>query len=322
MKVPEEHRPTIDVNLFSVSESLGDLASCLTVAVVICTRGRPTLLRKCLEGVARLRPAPDEVLVIDNTATGDRQTEFVARDHAAGYIVEPNLGLSRARNRAIVESSSAIIAYLDDDAVPDERWLEFLLKPYAKPDVAAVTGGVFSSSSDGKGMEQEPLRSLNNLDPKWFETAAFGGLGIGANMSLRRSACTKETVFDERLGRGAPLEGNEENHALLSLVARGYSAVHVPSAIVFHPYKSIDLEQEATRSIAYWLLLLFEFPGHRLDLLRFLLSRLRHKPLSWKRTSPSLGPMITSDWRLRLRAGIGGIVLYLRARNHRSTSKE
>ncbi len=95
----------------------------LTAAVVICTRNRPIALRKCLEAVARLTRTPDEVVVVDNSS-GDKETESAAREYSARYTLEPIEGLSRARNRGLIEGNSDIVAYLDDDAMPDERWLE------------------------------------------------------------------------------------------------------------------------------------------------------------------------------------------------------
>ena len=60
----------------------------LTATIVICTRNRPALLRECLEGIAHLTHAPDEVIVVDNTS-GDGETEAVAREFAAIYTIEP-----------------------------------------------------------------------------------------------------------------------------------------------------------------------------------------------------------------------------------------
>ena len=111
----------------------------LTAAVVICTRYRPEFLRDCLNGVARLDPSPDEVIVVDNTV-GDRETASAAREFGAQYLVEPAPGLSRARNRALRECTSEIVAYLDADAVPDQRWPQRILDPFADPHVAIVTG--------------------------------------------------------------------------------------------------------------------------------------------------------------------------------------
>jgi glycosyltransferase involved in cell wall biosynthesis len=111
----------------------------LTATVIICTRNRVALLRKCLEALTVLEPPADEILVVDNSA-GDRDTELVAREFAVRYIVEPTPGLSRARNRGFAESHTDIVAYLDDDAVPDKSWLRFILDPFRDARVAVVSG--------------------------------------------------------------------------------------------------------------------------------------------------------------------------------------
>ncbi len=285
----------------------------LTVTVIICTSNRAALLRRCLEAVNKLQPAANAMLVVDNSA-GDPETRLAAQEFAARYVVEAAPGLSRARNRGLAECNSEIAAFLDDDALPDEHWLEFLLAPFADPDVAAVTGETLTSKSDSGNSSPGPARVLSSQDPQWFEIATFGGLGLGTNMALRKSACAGWKVFDERLGRGAPFRIAEESHAFASLLSRGYRAVHNPAAIVVHPSKPISVEQEASSSIAYWLLLFFEFPGHRLDLIRFLLRRLRQKPLTWPRNPQAAGEIISSGWRVRLKASLSGTLLYLRSR--------
>jgi glycosyltransferase involved in cell wall biosynthesis len=285
----------------------------LTVSVVICTRNRPAYLNKCLQAVAALAPPPDEVLVVDNS-TGDEETESVAREFHAHYIVENNLGLSRARNRGMAESQCDIIAYLDDDATPEPHWLEYILAPFADPQVAAVTGRTVSPGTDIKGLQDEPVRSLSNQDPQWFEIASYGGLGLGNNMALRKSACAGNAVFDTNLGRGTLIGIGEEHHAFVSLVERGHRAVHIPDALVAHPDLEMGIEEQATSSVAYWLHLFSEFREHRMDLLRFLWRRLRRKPLTWPRQPQAAGHVIRSGWRIYLRAGINGGRIFLRAR--------
>lgn len=291
----------------------------LTAAVVICTRNRPAPLRKCLEAIARLACTPDEVVVVDNTS-GDKETESAAREFSARYTVEPIPGLSRARNRALIEGESEIVAYLDDDALPDERWLDSILEPFANPSVAVVTGDTILPGSRVETSPQ-PTRLLCNEDPRWFEIAAFGGLGIGTNMALRRSACIGWNVFDERLGRGALFEGMEEHHAFVRLLSLGYSAAHVPAAIVFHRSQMRgNVEQEARNQIGYSMLLFSEYPGHRLDLLRFLFRRLRRRPLTWQRDSPDPGEIITSGWRLLLNASFSAVQLFFHNRKPKCDS--
>jgi glycosyltransferase involved in cell wall biosynthesis len=288
----------------------------LTLSIVICTRNRPALLEKCLEAVAALDPQPDDVLIVDNS-TGCREAEQLARRFSARYLVEPTPGLSRARNRGLDECSADIVAYLDDDATPSQHWIHSILAQFNDPKVAAVTGETILPDADPSKLMSEPPRTLSNQDPKWFEIATFGGLGVGNNMALRKAACNGHAVFDLRLGRSAPIGIAEESYAFAQLLSRGYRAVHVPDAIVVHPVTNGDLEQRATSSVAYWLLLFSEFPGHRMDLLRFLTRRLRRKPLTWPRNPQAPGELIMSGWRVYWRAGVRGVLLYMRSRKLR-----
>lgn len=286
----------------------------LTATIVICTRNRPILLRKCLEGIAHLDRSPDEVIVVDNTS-GDEETKAVAREFAAVYTFEPVQGLSRARNRGMSESNSDIVAYLDDDAVPDEHWLGNLLEPFKDQKVAAAAGRIVTPQSPSENSTSQVARSLSNKDPKWFEIATFGGFGLGSNMAIRKQACGGQRVFDERLGRGAPFQIAEENYALAFLISHGYTAVYLPDAIVFHPtLRPLEIAPEARNRIAYWMLLFAEFPDRRLDLLRFLFRRMRRKPLTWSRDAPDPGEIASSGWRVLLAASLSAVPLFFRTR--------
>jgi glycosyltransferase involved in cell wall biosynthesis len=289
----------------------------LTVSVVICTRQRHQKLRRVLEAVRLLSPQPTEVLVVDNSV-GDEPTRTTASEFSARYTVEPTTGLSRARNRAMAESTSSIIAYLDDDAIPDAHWLEFLVEPFGDPQVAAVAGRVKTPDDQPSSAGEQELRVISNQDKHWFEIATFGGLGLGSNMALRRSACPNRPLFDERLGRGAPFEIAEESYAFAVLLSLGFRAAYTPRAIVNHPpLRRVPIELEARYSLTYWLLLFSEFPKRRLDLLQFLAGRLRGKPLTWPRDPQGPGEIMRSPWRLKFRAAIEGILLFLRTPNPR-----
>jgi glycosyltransferase involved in cell wall biosynthesis len=284
----------------------------LSVSVVICTKNRPASLRECLAAVARLDPMPDQVLVVDNTQ-GNHETEEVTREFGARYIIEPIPGLSRARNRGMAECETDIVAFLDDDAIPAPDWLGILMEPFNDSQTAASTGRVITPSSGRNSKPPERLRTLSKSDRHWFEIATFGGLGIGLNMALRRSACLNWIVFDERLGRGAPFHLGEESYAFAGLVLRGYKAISVPAAVVFHPVHRRDpVEIEARNTFAYWLLLFSAFPSERLSLLRFISRRLCRQPLEWPRDSQEPGEIVSSSYSLLLRAGWQGLLLFLR----------
>ena len=112
-----------------------------SVSVVIATRHRPNLLDRCLHALHNQSVVPSGVIVVDNSA-GDDATRAVTRVRSASYLVEPRRGVSRARNRGAREASSDVVAYLDDDAVPDPGWLAGLLPEFGDPRVAAVTGPI------------------------------------------------------------------------------------------------------------------------------------------------------------------------------------
>lgn len=230
----------------------------------------------------------------------------------ARYVVEPIRGLSRARNTGLAECQTDIVAYLDDDAIPAPNWLGILMEPFDDQRIAASTGKVVTPDPHPDAPQETP-RTLSNRDPQWFEITTFGGMGLGGNMALRRSACTGWIVFDERLGRGAPFHIGEEAYAFAGLLLRGYTAAYLPAAVVFHPPLRRDpVDFEARNSLAYWLLLFSAFPSQRLNLLRFLFRRLRKKPLTWPRESQEAGEIVTSGWRVLLKAGFKGLWLFLR----------
>lgn len=102
-----------------------------------------------------------QILVIDNDAAGSA-AEVVAThtDPRISYLVEPTPGIAAARNRALAETQTALIVFIDDDERPSEHWLELLVAEYQRhPGTLGVFGLVEST------FETEP-------DP-WLEAGRF-----------------------------------------------------------------------------------------------------------------------------------------------------
>jgi glycosyltransferase involved in cell wall biosynthesis len=210
-------------------------------SVVVCTRDRPGALDRCLAALAQLEYPCFEVLVVDNVPSDDRACE-VARRAGVRYLVEPIPGLSRARNTGARACSSEVVAFTDDDAVPEPAWLSHLAAQFHAPEVVAATGRTLplleaaadASASDATDLGPSVIR-LDRRDPHWFEMACFGGIGNGNNMAFRRRAFDEWGGFEERLGRGALLSSCEEHRAFAQLIERGYAVVYTPEARVRHP---------------------------------------------------------------------------------------
>jgi hypothetical protein len=55
-----------------------------------------------------------------------------------------------------------------------------------------------------------------------------------------------------------------------------------------------------------------EFPEQRMNLLRFILRRIRRQPLDWPRDPQEPGEIVTSGWRVLVKASVKGLWLFLR----------
>ena len=299
-------------------------------SVVICTRDRPEQLDQCLQAVARLAYPNFNVVVVDNAPSDERPREVAAR-RGAHYIVEPVVGLSRARNRGARECTTDIIAYLDDDAVPEPEWLAGLASEFADPQVMAAAGLVLPMrAADCRNSSRLPAESstfhvqerriVSRETPLWFELANFGGIGLGGNMAFRRAVFAFWPGFDLRLGRGTPLHGHEEHHAFFSLIDRGYRVVFTPRAVVRHPDPPTTEAVRKRRlkdlaaSTAYITFLFVEEPRYRREVVRYVVQAIRGKRRAARLPVPGtqLYPRTVSPGRTFL-AYLSGPFLYARS---------
>lgn len=246
--------------------------------MVVCTRDRPEVLDRCLVSLRSQRLLPVEVIVVDNAPSDARAREIAGR-HGARYVLEPALGLSRARNRGAAVATGEVVAYLDDDAIAEPEWVSALSAPFVDPSVGVVTGRCLgiekgSSSAIRAAMERfwatgaEAFR-VDRESIRWQELSIGGGAGVGMNMAFRRSSFAGWRGFDPRLGRGAAISGGEEQLAFFEWLSAGSTLCYRPSAMVRHPVPISDADLAAFRSrarrdfVAFLLYLLMERPAAR-----------------------------------------------------------
>jgi O-antigen biosynthesis protein len=296
-----------------------------TCTVVICTRDRPTELNRCLEALAELDYPHFDVLVVDN-APSDDQARQVAIRWGARYVLEPRVGLSRARNRGARASGTEIVAFLDDDSLPEGDWLASLVGSFKDPLVMAATGRIVASNVE---QSQLPLTPMSGSDanghresvfdrktPFWFERANFGGIGDGGNMAFRRSVFDIWAGFDERLGRGAVIDGGEEHNAFFSLLDRGYRIAQARTAVVHHPVPRDEKEVRASLlrnlacAAAYTVLIFVEHPVHRRAAIRYAFEALRGTTRPWRLPTARPRRRVVSRVRLLLALAHGPLLYY------------
>ena len=154
-----------------------------SVSVVVVSQDRPEDLRLCLTGLLRVNFAPFEVIVVADSAglavahSLDTQIKTVLFRHA---------NISQARNAGIEAAGGDIIAFIDDDAVPEPQWLYHLTQPFQRHDVAAAGGFVLGR---------------NGISLQWAARMAFGdGTSVPFDVP-------KASVHDSSPGRAIKTEG-------------------------------------------------------------------------------------------------------------------
>jgi GT2 family glycosyltransferase len=214
------------------------------LSVVVCTYSekRRPLLQRGLEALKDQQPPPAAVIVVVDHNL--RLLEELRADHPQ-LTVTPNdrtRGLSGARNSGLALTATPIVAFLDDDAVPQLDWVARLAQAYRADDgqnVLGVGGAIVPYWVRGR--------------PSWFPAEFDWVVGctykgartspgpvrnmLGANMSFRTEELRRIGGFREGLGRiGTVPLGCEETEACIRM-ARQFPGGQIrfePAARVHH----------------------------------------------------------------------------------------
>lgn len=223
-------------------------AACSTsFTVALCTHNHEVRLRRTLKALAELVPpaSPWELLIVDNASTdGTAQLVTAPEWRTPGMTIrtvrENKLGLSNARNRAIEETTSEYIIFIDDDETPDPNWLNAYERVILQTRPDALGGRIEVTFEDGNRpvwLQDELLGFLGRLD---YGDAAFRLTRLdtpifGGNFAFRREIFRRIGTFDTALGRrGAANTGGEDTEIYRRLIASACTVWWVPDAVIRH----------------------------------------------------------------------------------------
>ena len=213
----------------------------MKISVVVPTYNRSRFAVRAITSLTEQTLAPVEIIVMDNGSTDD--TGAVVRDLASGvrrlrHIVEPQLGVSFARNRGAGEASGELVAFLDDDAVAAPKWLEALADAALRsPGAAAVAGPIglrWTRPAPAWVRGLEGWYGEFNLG-KERKTIDYPRYPFASNVAFRREAFLSVGGFPLELGpRGEHRIANEEDGLFRRVAERGWTVVYEPRALVYH----------------------------------------------------------------------------------------
>ncbi len=234
----------------------------MDISVVICTYNRAATLKRALESLAEMK-VPDElsweVVVVDNNSSdGTRGVveQFLGSSLKIRYVFELAQGLSLARNRGVKEAHGHIISFIDDDVLVAEDWLFEVKKAFDSSRVACVGGKVPLKQDlpfpDWWRKEYNPSLGQCEKGDQIFilDSASQGTVGIGANLSFRRSCFEQYGNFRSDLGRiGESVLMGEDTEFCMRLRKHGEVLMHAPQAIV---YQCPDVSRMTKRYVLRW----------------------------------------------------------------------
>lgn len=204
-------------------------------SLVIVSRDRAEMLDRCLTAVMQLDHPDFEVIVVTDAATA-RLVRARGLPVKLGLCEEANI--AKARNIGIALAAAPVVAFLDDDAVPEPTWLSRLTAAYADPEVSAAGGFVRGRNGISLQWTSGTVDRLTRPGPLPVPRGMLSkhrgrpGLAIeikGCNCSYRREVLERLGGFDPALGYYL-----DETELNLRLALHGLTTAVVPMAQVHH----------------------------------------------------------------------------------------
>lgn len=204
------------------------------VSLIIVSRHRTAALLRAITGVAQMDHPAFEVIVIADPAAVDA-LRATGLPFKLAEFDEANI--SAARNLGLSLAAAPVVAFLDDDAVPEPTWLSRLTAPFHDPRVTQAGG--FVRDRSGFGWQWRALR----VDMRGFDHPFDPGPGVslhsaeagrtlrtqGTNCAFRRDGLLAIGGFDPAFRFYL-----DETDVNLRLAARGGLSALVPDAVVHH----------------------------------------------------------------------------------------
>jgi glucosyl-dolichyl phosphate glucuronosyltransferase len=215
-------------------------------SVVICTFNRVLLLKNAVESIINQTISKKlyEIIIVDNNSK-DGTLDFLKEIES--NILEPKIiivtelkqGLAFARNTGVRHSRGTYVAFMDDDACADCKWLETALDLFKNVEpMPVVLGGPI-------------LPFYDSIKPSWFkdsyESRKWGDKSrflnplesfSGSNMIFKNEIIDKYGGFDEKVGmKGDNLSLGEETALFVNIWSNYGDSLQMfysPDLVVYH----------------------------------------------------------------------------------------
>jgi len=206
------------------------------VSVVVPSHARRLRLRWLLNALEEqtLDPASFEVIVVHDYVGDDAElirTHPLARAGRMRELrIEPGTGRpSVQRNLGWRAAAAPLVAFIDDDCRPDERWLEALLERACRHPEAIVQGATKPDPYEAYVFASPHVRSLQVDPPNDFAQTC--------NIAYPKELLAAVDGFDESM----PAPAGEDTDLALRARSTGAQLVPAEDALVYHAVEAYTL---------------------------------------------------------------------------------
>jgi glycogen synthase len=218
----------------------------MRVSVVINTYNRGKSLRDTLKALRYQTHDAFEVVVVKGPCTDD--TDAVLREFDGVRVADcAEVHLSKSRNIGIVEASGDVVAFIDDDAIPEPGWLAELVVGYDKPHVGGAGGLVFDHTGFALQYQYSICDRVGGncfrVKPPFDDYNCRGADPLvylqGTNASFRRQCLVEIGGFDEEIEYYL-----DEVEVCMRVLDLGYQLRPLTNAAVHHKYLASHLRNQ------------------------------------------------------------------------------
>lgn len=250
--------------------TLIQVAGPIRISVVSATYRRPHLLARLAAAIEQQEGVgPVELVVVDDGSPDETMGELRRLASCSSVEIQAirlprNAGPATARNAGWRAARGPLIAFTDDDCVPQAGWLAALVSALVHADMAQ---GCTLPNPEQKANVGPFSRTIEvGQQNGWYQTC---------NIGYRRDLLEKLGGFDEAF----PAAGEDTDLAWRALAA-GARAVFVPDALVFHDIRPsrFAVSVRDTRRWRSIVLAVKKHPGLRTHLHRHYIWRASHPP--------------------------------------------
>lgn len=244
----------------------------MSTALVVCTHNpNIAVFRRVLASCVEQQPPANEILIVDSGSS--EPITFEGTQHGVVCIVRENPpGLARARVRAIRETTSETICFVDDDTVLAENYVRTACHILdERPYLGAIGGQLLPEYEGTLPLPERYYRQRlairefrgNHWSNRWDD---FATSPIGGGMVVRRQVAEEwarrfsTTAWRSTLGRsGASMNGGEDFDLLHTACEMGYGKgifeklqlTHVIPNQRLHPEFLVRITEGNNRSWAF-----------------------------------------------------------------------